>query len=362
MGWRDRDYYRGREAAYGFFARPSSALGWSVPFGTFRSFYIRLHFWFLLWALFWVVGIIRSQVPLYYIPAGLGTLLVILLIHEFGHRILAQRVGGNHWEFVLWPLGGMSPPQAPPTPWATFVANIGGILFTIPIAVAVGFALLRLPHVATSWHLVPTPFQPLAVLTFYGGAGGALPQLGVFVLARALEFSAAIVVINFFPCYWFDGGRIWESILWPSLGRYRATTITCMAGMVLAVPFFLLSLWGTDFLGLIVWALIFSDCFNRRREMITAGPGALEEESYAYSAMDTGDDDRPRRRRGGWWQRNAAKKARQERVEQQKIDAILEKVHLHGLHSLTWLEKRTLKKATERQRQREVAERLRERV
>jgi membrane associated rhomboid family serine protease len=42
-----------------------------------------------------------------------------------------------------------------------------------------------------------------------------------------------------------------------------------------------------------------------------------------------------------------------ERAENESIDAILAKVHSQGMQSLTWLEKRTLKKATEHQRQRE---------
>jgi len=40
------------------------------------------------------------------------------------------------------------------------------------------------------------------------------------------------------------------------------------------------------------------------------------------------------------------------------IDAILAKVKQKGLHSLSWWEKRALKKATERQRQRDLASRI----
>ncbi|HYO09297.1 MAG TPA: rhomboid family intramembrane serine protease [Tepidisphaeraceae bacterium] len=44
-----------------------------------------------------------------------------------------------------------------------------------------------------------------------------------------------------------------------------------------------------------------------------------------------------------------------ERAETEQIDAILQKVHDHGMNSLSRRERSTLKKATERQRQREVA-------
>ena len=44
-----------------------------------------------------------------------------------------------------------------------------------------------------------------------------------------------------------------------------------------------------------------------------------------------------------------------EQREQEQIDRILQKVHASGMNSLSWSERRTLKKATERQRQREAA-------
>ena len=44
-----------------------------------------------------------------------------------------------------------------------------------------------------------------------------------------------------------------------------------------------------------------------------------------------------------------------EQREQEQIDRILQKVHTSGMNSLSWIERRTLKKATERQRKREGA-------
>ena len=44
-----------------------------------------------------------------------------------------------------------------------------------------------------------------------------------------------------------------------------------------------------------------------------------------------------------------------EKHEQEQIDRILQKVHDRGMNSLTWMEKRTLRRATERQRQADLA-------
>src|ERR1035437_654096 len=129
MAWQDRDYNRGREAMFSFLSSPGSILGLSVPLITRPGFYVRLHFWLLLWFVFDIISIVQTQSPLFFIPLDMALIIAILLIHEFGHRTMARMVGGDHWEFVLWPLGGMSPPRAPSTPWATFVAHSGGILF-----------------------------------------------------------------------------------------------------------------------------------------------------------------------------------------------------------------------------------------
>jgi len=198
---------------------------------------------------------------------------------------------------------------------------------------------------------MPDPFGPLVI---------DVPSvLQLHCLAAIVMFSAAIVVGNLFPAYWFDGGYIWQALLTPMTRAYTAIKITCIAGMALSVPFFLLSLWGTNLLGIIFWVLIFASCYQRMKMLTAAGPDVVEEEftGGSYNYMGQGDERPKKKKRGGWWARNLKKKAQQDQAEQQKIDRILEKVKNHGLHSLTWLEKRTLRKATERQRQQDLVNR-----
>jgi hypothetical protein len=79
-----------------------------------------------------------------------------------------------------------------------------------------------------------------------------------------------------------------------------------------------------------------------------------EDEGIDYSAAyDTG---MPKRKRTSKWAaKRAAKRIAAERDEKAHIDAILAKVSAKGMNSLTWLEKRALKKATEHQRRHEMA-------
>jgi hypothetical protein len=61
------------------------------------------------------------------------------------------------------------------------------------------------------------------------------------------------------------------------------------------------------------------------------------------------------RQRSGWAQRRKRQAVQNEQTEQETIDRILAKVHDKGMNSLSWSERRALKRATERQRQADLA-------
>lgn len=352
MGWQDRNYSPGRENANAYFSNPALALQYAFPLYTSRSLTIRLHFWFLLYALFDIIGIVHVGLPLFYIPIHLALMLGAVLFHELGHRLFARSVGGDHWEWVVWPLGGMNPPAVSNAPRPMFIANIGGNVFTIVLG-AMALGGLIATRESWSWLSGYSPMAPIVFLT-----GGA-PTAAIAILAHCLAFiaslCAAIFVVNLFPCYWFDGGYLWQATQAPWRGAWKSATFTCIAGMVLSVPCFLHSLWNQDFFGVILWALIFADCFNRRRALLAAGPGVLDADDESYLYQNTVEPVRKKVRPGVI---KAAKKRRAaEAQEQAQIDAILAKVHAQGLHSLSWSEKRALKKATDRQRKRDLANR-----
>jgi hypothetical protein len=158
-----------------------------------------------------------------------------------------------------------------------------------------------------------------------------------------------------------DGGRLLQGLLWFKLGYYRSTMIACGVGMVGAV---LMVMWGIphffSWYGQILIIIGLNSlmiCYTTRLALKAAGPYEMEEDSTDYSAAYEIEPTR-RRKRSRWSVRRAAKRARKLAMEEQneraRIDAILAKVSAHGMNSLSWWEKRTLKKATEHQRQRDA--------
>jgi len=349
MGWQDRNYNAGRDEMKAYFANPLGLLQFALPIWQSPGLQIRLSFWFLLAALFAVIADLRAGLA-QYIPVDLSLLLGVCLWHEWGHRIFARMVGGNHWEWVLWPAGGMIAPSSPRTAKAVFVANIGGIVFN---AALLGVIVALVLAFGGRFITEGNSYLPM-------GLGVSIARWHAMIL-HIMEFvalqSAGMILINLFPCYWFDGGHIWQAVLWPFLGQWKSGMITCLTGMILATPLFAFSLISLNPFGMLLWALVFADCFRRRQVLKSAGPGVVDDDDVSYNYMDT-PEPRPRKKRKKHWFNQARKRALADQAEQAKIDAILDKVKEKGLHSLTWWEKRTLKKATARQRQQDLAGRL----
>ncbi|HUO09735.1 MAG TPA: site-2 protease family protein [Phycisphaerae bacterium] len=356
MGWQDRGYNTSGGSTSNYFGNPLALLQLSVPFGSWFGVRVRLHFWLLLSFLFIYIDGVRSG-DLIWPTMECALTLVALLAHEFGHRFFARRMGGSHDEFMLWPPGGMIPPNAPPFPWPYFVTHVGGILVNAVLA-ALSAGVIYL--MTADRHAIP--LNPLTY--FFGMARLNHPNAAAWLLDIFFSFGSinlGIIGINLLPYYWFDGGPLLQAILWPFLKLYQAINVTCIIGMVLAVPMIMLSLL-TGPMGIIAalfCVLLFASSYTKRQQLKAAGPQEMEG-AIAWSASynDYSDEGRTRRKKiKKSWFNKARKRAKAEQQEQLKIDAILAKVKEKGLHSLTWGEKRTLRKATERQRQRDLANR-----
>jgi hypothetical protein len=340
LAWQDRDYNRGGFGGAGdYLANPAGILGLSVPFGTWLGVRVRLHFWLLLSFLF-IVARLFSGASLLVVALDMALVTVALLLHDFGHRAFAGWVGGELNEFMLWPAGGLIFPTVPPSPWPTFVGYVGGIAvnFLLAIGTYVAFYLMK-------GQFLDLPVRdPLMSLGGFPIRTSAAPgELLLVCLYNFFYINWGLIIGNLLPYFWFDGGFLWRTLLHPFVGARAALNITCIGGMILAVPMFALSLVGQNLLGLIMWALLFSSAYTARTQMTP------ESEEYAVS-YGGGSGVSGRIKSGRWPAKSAARAQAKRRRDEQKIDAILAKVSAQGMHSLTWLEKRTLKKGSQRLR------------
>jgi len=346
MGWQDRSYYRDSSASSG------NPLMWlftgSVPLFTAFGIRVRMHaslltliaLELLLSETRWGMGVTTAMT--------FGVLLFgIILLHEFGHCFAARKVGGEANEILMWPLGGLAYCDAPQRPWPQFATAAGGPLVNVIICAVTYGLMFAMRWAMPRAHLT---FNPLVVGGFYF----------YFILAWTFAISLALLIFNLLPIFPLDGGRLLQAMLWPKLRYYRATMITCIVGMIGAV---LMAMYGLAFVrswyGLILIVIginCFWYCFQLRAQLKAEGPWAFEENGIDYSASIWQPDDHPKKHKklSRRAKRRLRKQAEAEENEQATIDAILAKVSAHGMHSLTWLERRALRKATERQRRREI--------
>ena len=317
-----------------------SLAGFSLPFGTWFGVCVRLNIWLLLVVFLLAMDYLDARRPGMMV-AHIAMLLTALMLHEFGHRIVARRMGGSHEEFVLWPAGGVIPPNAPPYPLATFLTHGAGIFTNLVLAIGAASGIWLLTH-AIPWDAI----NPLRLLSG-SSAAEAGSQLSLMLLSLFVSANIGIATLAILPYYWFDGAHLLQSILWPWTGLRQAINVTCIFGMALAVPMFILylgSIWGMLF-----WGMLFYSAYTHRKQL------AYEDLEYdltaAYSVAPTRPRRNPRKAKLQRWLMD--RRASRQASLQKQIDAILEKVARSGMHSLSNSEKNLLEQASRDLREQE---------
>jgi Zn-dependent protease len=345
MGWQDRPYYRDRNSSSG------NPLLWifsgSVPLFTAFGIRVRMHATLLV-----LIVLLLATSGL---QGGMGIanamtfsvlLFGIILLHEFGHCFAARSVGGEANEILMWLLGGLAFADAPRRPWPQFVVAVGGPLVNVAICAITAGAIWLINLHDPRFH-----WNPLSL----GGVG-----MASFYLRWTFSISMGLLIFNLLPIYPLDGGRILQAILWVKLRYYRATLVTYVVGMVGSV---LLAMYGLTIfrsgyglLIILIAASCFMLCYQSRAQLKADGPWAYEDDGIDYSAASWQPESPSRKHKklSRRAKRRLRKQAEREESEQSRIDMILAKVSAKGMQSLTWSERRALRKATERQRRQEI--------
>jgi stage IV sporulation protein FB len=345
MAWQDRPYYRDSSSGAG------NPLTWllygRVPLFTIFGIRVQAHSSLILYAALVLLFGLGTGFTWQDRVLNIGVLFVIVLLHEFGHCFAARWVGGDAEEIVMHPLGGLALAR-PPHRWLpTFITVAGGPAVNVLICIVCG-ALLWI----TTGRLPKNPF-------IFEPFGAFNSWFNVYRYAWWIfQISWMLLIFNLLPIFPLDGGQMLQSLLWPKFGYYKSMMFACITGMVGAVIGAMIALASRQIWLAVLAVMGFVTCMNMRRALVEMGPEEYED-SIDYSAAYDINAGRPaKKKKSRWFAGRAAKRARKiaahERAERQKIDDILAKLSAHGMNSLSWSEKRTLKRATERQRQRDA--------
>ncbi len=158
---------------------------------------------------YWIMGV----------TGALG-LFGSVVLHEFGHALMARRFGLSIRGITLFFFGGVAEMESePPNPTAEFLVAIAGP--AVSLGIGVGCALINFFVLSG----VKTP-----------AASGVVGYLAFI--------NIVLVAFNMMPAFPLDGGRVLRSVLWAWKGDVGwATSITSKIGSGLGVMLMILGVF-----------------------------------------------------------------------------------------------------------------------
>ena len=149
-------------------------------------------------------------------------LFFCVLLHEFGHSLVAMRYGYHIDSITLWLFGGVARFTEMPEDWKQeFTIAVAGPIVSVALGVLSYVAFLFVP--------------------------GGLPAVQ-FVLAYLAMTNVALAVFNMMPGFPMDGGRVLRALLARTRPHARATQIAAEVGKLFAVVLAIVGLFANLFL------------------------------------------------------------------------------------------------------------------
>jgi len=149
-----------------------------------------------------------------------------ILLHEFGHAIVAMRNGIGISSIQLWIFGGMARmDREADSPSTELKVALAGPAVTAAIVIGLGLVGV----IAGGW----TGFREAAFLESRSDVTGLMA-----LVAWLVTINALILVFNLLPAYPMDGGRVARALAWWRSGnRNSATRFAANLGRVFAYLF-----------------------------------------------------------------------------------------------------------------------------
>jgi Zn-dependent protease len=331
------------------FGDGENPLTWALPLYTAWDIRVRVHIVLVLFTLGRVLWSFFNDTSVTLMLGWMGSLWILILLHEYGHCFAARRVGGDADEIILWPLGGLAMCQVPDTWKANLLVALAGPAVNVVLLPV--FAISILLAVGDPSVIFFNPLNPIEAMQSQSlSAGSNAGALAKQLLVAAHQTNFYLLAFNMLvPMFPMDAGRVLHALIWKKRGQFEATGLASRVGLFLGVAMIVAGLVLENitlaaiglFGGLLCWQELRIQRFEA--DPVLGGGFSSMSSTPGMSGIGFDPDDEPPSKR------ELKKQAQQESVEQE-VDLILEKISSQGMASLTAQEKKTLKKASESKR------------
>jgi Zn-dependent protease len=230
--------------------------------------YIHWTFILIFPFVFWM-GRELSLGPLAYFWQSLTILALFacVLLHEFGHSLMARRFGVETEDIILTPIGGIARlERMPEKPRQELLVAIAGPLVNVAIALIL-LVLCKLIFFSGEiewWYFKESVRGMLSLGEAESDATYILEDSGIQMpiwkemLPLMMVINITMVLFNMIPAFPMDGGRVLRALLAMRLGRVKATRVAALLGQAVSVAFVLYGLYTQQFMLALIGFFVFN--------------------------------------------------------------------------------------------------------
>jgi len=191
---------------------------WSLRFVTILGIDVRIHSTFVL-LLAWIAwSHYRATQSVVAAVSGVVSVVLVftsVLLHEYGHALVARRYGIPTKDITLLPIGGVARlERMPEEPRGELAVSIAGPAVNACLALTF-FAAIR---IVGRLDLPAHPLMP-----------------GTSLLEQLMWINVTLAVFNLVPAFPMDGGRVLRAVLAMKMGHPAATQVAATLGQGIAL-------------------------------------------------------------------------------------------------------------------------------
>jgi len=159
-------------------------------------------------------------------------LFICVLMHEFGHALMARRFGVGTQDIILSPIGGIARlNKLPEKPVQELLVAIAGP------AVNLGIVVLLAPFYFGSLSAIDRSNLINSIFNAAGNYFAPDLALGSFLIVGLFWLNIILAIFNMAPAFPMDGGRVLRALLSMRLNRVKATWYAALIGKIFAIGF-----------------------------------------------------------------------------------------------------------------------------